>query len=163
MSDTTTNFCVWEDCDQEASYCEGHAHELVNPLGREFAPPAIEVNEDGVVTDKSQDADWLRARFFERSAEVEKLEERIELATAEGEAKDQRIAELEAVVDTGIRCMEQRNVAYERIAELEQALLRIEELSPSGLHKNSVFTPNWYDTFRRAQAIAEDTRKEDKP
>ena len=26
-------FCVWEDCDQEASYCEGHAHELVNPLG----------------------------------------------------------------------------------------------------------------------------------
>ena len=79
------------------------------------------------------------------------------------EAKDQRIAELEAVVDTGIRCMEQRNVAYERIAELEQALLRIEELSPSGLHKNSVFTPNWYDTFRRAQAIAEDTRKEDKP
>ena len=100
MSDTTTNFCVWEDCDQEASYCEGHAHELVNPLGREFAPPAIEVNEDGVVTDKSQDADWLRARFFERSAEVEKLEERIELATAEGEAKDQRIAELEAKIDS---------------------------------------------------------------
>ena len=98
MSDTTTNFCVWEDCDQEASYCEGHAHELVNPLGREFAPPAIEVNEDGVVTDKSQDADWLRARFFERSAEVEKLEERIELATAEGEAKDQRIAELERLI-----------------------------------------------------------------
>ena len=91
--------------------------------------------------------------------ESEVIEELIDLL----EAKDQRIAELEAVVDTGIRCMEQRNVAYERIAELEQALLRIEELSPSGLHKNSVFTPNWYDTFRRAQAIAEDTRKEDKP
>lgn len=22
-------FCVWDDCDQEALYCEGHAHELV--------------------------------------------------------------------------------------------------------------------------------------
>jgi len=25
--------CIWEDCDQQAIYCEGHANELVNPLG----------------------------------------------------------------------------------------------------------------------------------
>lgn len=25
--------CIWEDCDQTAIYCEGHAHELANPLG----------------------------------------------------------------------------------------------------------------------------------
>ncbi|KKM70680.1 hypothetical protein LCGC14_1438330 [marine sediment metagenome] len=39
-----------------------------------YAPPAIEVNEDGVITDKSQDAGWLRARYFEASARIEELE-----------------------------------------------------------------------------------------
>lgn len=24
-------YCTWEDCDQEAMYCEGHAKELINP------------------------------------------------------------------------------------------------------------------------------------
>ena len=72
-------FCVWKVCDQEPSYCEGHAHELVNPLQREFAPPALETNEHGVMEDKSQDADWLRARFFEQSIEIERLTELLAL------------------------------------------------------------------------------------
>lgn len=38
-----------------------------------YAPPAIEVI-DGVISDKSQDADWLRARYFEQSARIERLE-----------------------------------------------------------------------------------------
>jgi len=38
-----------------------------------YAPPAIEVI-DGVITDRSQDADWLRARYFERVARIEELE-----------------------------------------------------------------------------------------
>ncbi len=71
-------FCVWEDCDQEASYCEGHAHELVNPLGLQYAPPALEVI-DGVMSDKSQDADWLRARYFEGITRIEELEAALEI------------------------------------------------------------------------------------
>ncbi len=39
-----------------------------------YAPPAIEVI-DGVASDKSQDADWLRARYFEALAEIEILEQ----------------------------------------------------------------------------------------
>ena len=36
------------------------------------APPAIEVI-DGVISDKSQDADWLRARYFEQSGRIEQF------------------------------------------------------------------------------------------
>ena len=39
-----------------------------------YAPPVIEVNDDGRVTDKSQDADWLRARYFEQTLRIEELE-----------------------------------------------------------------------------------------
>ncbi|KKK72759.1 hypothetical protein LCGC14_2900660, partial [marine sediment metagenome] len=36
------------------------------------APPAIVVI-DGVISDKSQDADWLRARYFEQSGRIEQF------------------------------------------------------------------------------------------
>ena len=41
-----------------------------------YAPPAIEVI-DGIASDKSQDADWLRARYFEGSARIDSLESRL--------------------------------------------------------------------------------------
>ncbi len=40
----------------------------------EYAPPVLEVNADGVMEDKSQDADWLRARYFEQTLRIEELE-----------------------------------------------------------------------------------------
>ncbi len=39
-----------------------------------YAPPALECNADGIMTDKSQDADWLRARYFEGSARIDSLQ-----------------------------------------------------------------------------------------
>lgn len=33
--------CIWEDCDQQAIYCEGHAREFVDPLGR-LVTPAVD-------------------------------------------------------------------------------------------------------------------------
>ena len=38
-----TKDCIWDDCDQEAIYCEGHALEFVDPLGKLAAapPPAV--------------------------------------------------------------------------------------------------------------------------
>ena len=41
-------------------------------LKKRYAPPALEII-DGVMTDKSQDADWLRARYFEQTAEIARL------------------------------------------------------------------------------------------
>lgn len=35
--------CVWEDCDQQALYCEGHAHEFVNPLGCDITAMRTEI------------------------------------------------------------------------------------------------------------------------
>jgi hypothetical protein len=108
-SDDNT-FCVWEDCDQEAQYCHDHAYELVNPLQLKFAPPALDVF-DGVMSDKSQDADWLRARFFERSAEVEVLEK--------------RIAELEAVAKEAAKWL--NNDPKRTYSALGEALSKLEE------------------------------------
>ncbi len=46
----------------------------IQELKERYAPPAIEVI-DGVMEDKSQDADWLRARYFEQCRRIEELEE----------------------------------------------------------------------------------------
>ena len=52
----------------------GQAQKHIEKLEEaKYAPPAIEVI-DGVISDKSQDADWLRARYFEQSERIEQLE-----------------------------------------------------------------------------------------
>ena len=46
----------------------------IERLRTTYAPPALEVI-DGTLRDKSQDADWLRARYFEQSKRIEVLED----------------------------------------------------------------------------------------
>lgn len=63
-------FCEWEDCDQEPVYCEGHAHELVNPLGLNIRGQQTEIErltaerDDWAAVSEMKDSQiaWLQAR-----------------------------------------------------------------------------------------------------
>ena len=58
-----------------------------------YAPPAIEVI-DGVMSDKSQDADWLRARYFEGQGRIQLIEDELSklrrVASAAGDMNEIR-------------------------------------------------------------------------
>lgn len=59
--------CIWDDCDQDAIYCEGHAHEYMQPdIELAIAEKrAAEIMCEGMVT--------LRKQAEARLAEAERL------------------------------------------------------------------------------------------
>lgn len=77
-------FCEWEDCDQEPVYCEGHAHELVNPLGLNIRGQQTEIErltaENEVLR---EDNLTLMATNAEQFKDSERLQARVEKLESE--------------------------------------------------------------------------------
>jgi hypothetical protein len=76
--------CVWEDCDQEAVYCHGHAREFIDPLGKLKSHSAL-------VAVLREIVDAYTARFGRGANYVGPVDDEIKaasaaLAAAEGKA-----------------------------------------------------------------------------
>lgn len=62
-----------QDCLDIADALEQAQKHIQKLEETKYVPPALEVI-DGVMSDKSQNADWLRARYFEGTERIEQLE-----------------------------------------------------------------------------------------
>ena len=75
--------CIWDDCDQEAVYCSGHARELVQP-------------EIGGLSDE---VEALRAQLLEHAEVCKEGPRPVSAALARAEAAEARVRELERLLN----------------------------------------------------------------